>query len=208
MCVVDIKSPSWVVSRRGDHSGCGLVIAWRGETTHSGVDINNTHLSLINPLNFPRQVLALRYCRCLRRCVSLCVSLCVDYLLVRAITQNPFKLRSSNLDQMCKTIWWRSLSFCGAIDLDLLGQIWGQNPNLPHFEFVRTITHQAFKLGSPNLDQMCKMHGLRSLYFCRTIGLDLQCQIQLKSQNLHSHHDLKYTPDCFMVSIICTYLHT
>ena len=31
--------------------GCALVIARRGETTHSGVDVNNTHLSMINPLN-------------------------------------------------------------------------------------------------------------------------------------------------------------
>ena len=30
---------------------CALVIARRGETTHSGVDVNNTHLSMINPLN-------------------------------------------------------------------------------------------------------------------------------------------------------------
>ena len=42
---------SWVVSPRGDHSGCALVIARRSETTHSGVDVNNTHLSMINPLN-------------------------------------------------------------------------------------------------------------------------------------------------------------
>ena len=30
-------------------SGCALVIARRGETTHSGVDVNNTPLSVINP---------------------------------------------------------------------------------------------------------------------------------------------------------------
>ena len=28
---------------------CALVIARRGETTHSGVDVNNAHLSMINP---------------------------------------------------------------------------------------------------------------------------------------------------------------
>ena len=37
------------------------------------------------------------------------------------------------------------------------------NPNLPHFEFVRTITYHLFKLGSPNLDQRCKIHWFRSL---------------------------------------------
>ena len=36
------------------HSHCmrgALGIARRGETTHSGVDVNNTHQSMINPLN-------------------------------------------------------------------------------------------------------------------------------------------------------------
>ena len=50
-CVLLTSTPSWVVSPRGDHSGCALVIARRGETTHSGVDVNNTHLSMINPLS-------------------------------------------------------------------------------------------------------------------------------------------------------------
>ena len=31
------------------HQGCALVIARRGETTHEGVDVNNTHLSMVNP---------------------------------------------------------------------------------------------------------------------------------------------------------------
>ena len=30
---------------------CAPAIARRSETTHSGVDVNNTHLSMINPLN-------------------------------------------------------------------------------------------------------------------------------------------------------------
>ena len=57
-------------------------------------------------------------------CVCVCVSvLCVNQLLVSTITQDPFKLGSPNLDQRCKTTWLRSLLFCGAIDLDLQGQI-------------------------------------------------------------------------------------
>ena len=51
--LIALDSSSWVVSPRGDHSGCALVIARRGETTHSGVDVHNTHLSMINPLNKP-----------------------------------------------------------------------------------------------------------------------------------------------------------
>ena len=50
-CVLLTSTPSWVVLPRGDHSGCALVIARRGETTRSGVDVNNTHLPMINPLN-------------------------------------------------------------------------------------------------------------------------------------------------------------
>ena len=38
------------------HVIIALVIARRGETTHSGVDVNNTHLSMINPLNQPCQL--------------------------------------------------------------------------------------------------------------------------------------------------------
>ena len=37
-CVLLTSTPSWNVSPRG-------------ETTHKGVDVNNTHLSMINPLN-------------------------------------------------------------------------------------------------------------------------------------------------------------
>ena len=51
-------------------------------------------------------------------------------------------------------------------------------------EFVRTITHQPFKLGSPNLDQRCKRPWLRALLFCGMIDSDLQGQIELQSQNL------------------------
>ena len=51
------------------------------------------------------------------------------------------------------------------------------NQNLPHFEFVCTITHYPFKLGSPNLDQRWKTARLRSLLFWVAIELDLQGQI-------------------------------
>ena len=66
-------------------------------------------------------------------CICVCVSVClwVNHLLVRAITRDPFKLGSPNLDQRCKRPWLRSLLFWGggggggggAIDLDLQGQI-------------------------------------------------------------------------------------
>ena len=34
------------------------------------------------------------------------------------------------------------------------------------FKFVHVITHHLFKQGSPNLDQKCKTHWLRFLWFC------------------------------------------
>ena len=51
-------------------------------------------------------------------------------------------------------------------------------------QLVRAITHQLFKLESPNLDQRCKRPWLRSLLLLGTIDLELQGQIELKSQNL------------------------
>ena len=54
-------------------------------------------------------------------CVSVCP--CINHLLVRAITRDPIKLGSPNLDQRCKTPWLRCLLFWGAIDIDLQGQI-------------------------------------------------------------------------------------
>ena len=116
-------------------------------------------------------------------CVCLFVCLCVNHLLVRAITRDPFKLGSPNLVQRCKRPWLRSLLFCGLIDPDLQGQILLESPNLPHVELVRTMTHHPLKLGSPNLDQRCKIPWLRSLSFWEAIELDLQGQIWLKKSN-------------------------
>ena len=113
--------------------------------------------------------MAIGYCRCLR----LSVHPCVNHLLVRAITRDPLKLGSPNLNHRCKRTWLRSLLFWGVIDLYLQGQINLQSQNLPHFELVRPITHHPFKLGPPNLDQMFKIPRLRSLLFWGLIELDM-----------------------------------
>ena len=55
--------------------------------------------------------------------------------------------------------------FVGVIDHDLQGQILLKSKNLPHFELVPIILHHPFQLGSPNLEQRCKIHCLRSLLF-------------------------------------------
>ena len=96
---------------------------------------------------YPRPILAFGYCHCLHLCVCVCVyppaclpvrpSLCpsvcpsprqyvhvyVNYLLVCLITPDLFKRRSLNLVQRCKRPCYRTLSFCGMIELDLQGQI-------------------------------------------------------------------------------------
>ena len=96
-------------------------------------------------------------------CGSVCPCVGVNYELVRTITHRSFKLGSPNLDQWCKTPWFRSLLSLGVIDYDLQGQILLENQILPHFELVHTKTHQLFKLESPNLDQKCILALLRSL---------------------------------------------
>ena len=127
---------------------------------------------------YPRPVLAFGYCHRLRLwvCVSVCV--CINHELVPTITYPPFKLGSPNLDQRCKTPWFRTLLFLGMIDLDLQGQIKLESQILPHFELVHTITHQPFKLESPNLDQKCILALLRSLLILDLIGFDLHFHFQ------------------------------
>ena len=49
-CVLLTSTPSCVVSpRRAIPRAPARGIARRGETTHEGVDVNNTHPSMINP---------------------------------------------------------------------------------------------------------------------------------------------------------------
>ena len=82
--------------------------------------VHQSLLAYLTVLNYilvfyPRPVLAFGYCRCLLLFVCVCVSVCVwvNHLLVRAITRDPYKLGSPNLDQRCKTpllrtlwVWW------------------------------------------------------------------------------------------------------
>ena len=98
---------------------------------------------------------------------------CVNHLLVRAITRDPFNLGSPNLNHRYKKSLLWSLLFWGVVDLYLQGQIYPRSQNLPHFELVRAITHHPFKLGPPNLDQMCKIPWFRSLLFWGLIELGM-----------------------------------
>ena len=106
-------------------------------------------------------------------CVCVCVCLSVNHQLVRAITHQPFKLESPNLDQRWKRPWLRSLLFCGTIDVELQGQIELKSQNLPHFELVRAKSHHQLKSVFPNLGQKCILALLRSLLILGWIDLDV-----------------------------------
>ena len=67
-----------------------------------------------------------------------------------------------------------------------------QSLNLPHFEFVPNITHHPYKLGSPNLNQMCKIHWLISLLFWWQLTLTFKVKFELKSPIFWLHHYWKY----------------
>ena len=121
------------------------------------------------------------------RCLRLSVCVCGNHMLVRAITHHPFELGSPNLDHRCKRPWLRSLLYWGVIDLDLQGQIQLQSQNLPHFELVGAITHHPLKLGSPNLNQNCKIPWSRSLFFWGLIELDLS-NLTIFKNPVYLHH--------------------
>ena len=123
---------------------------------------------IISKVLLPEACMAIGYCRCLR--LSVCP--CVNHLLVRAITPDPFKLGSPNLNHRCKRPSLRSLLFWGVIDFRNF-KFTFEVKNLPHFELVRAITHHLFKLGPPNLDQMFKILWLRSILFGGSIEVDM-----------------------------------
>ena len=95
--------------------------------------------------SFGLRVLSLPASVCLSLSLSVRLSVCLSvcHLLVRAITRDPCKLGSPNLDQRCKRSWLRSPLFYGlAIDLDLQGQIWPKKANfqvLPYWKYITTI---------------------------------------------------------------------
>ena len=70
---------------------------------------------------YPRPLLASGYCCCLR--LSVCASVGHQVCPLISSTHQQFKLRSPNSEQSCKWPWLRSLAFCGAMDLDLQGEI-------------------------------------------------------------------------------------
>ena len=95
-------------------------------------------------------------------CVSVCQSVCQSLNCPRN-NSRPVQVRltkfgpkvQNDLVKVPKVLWsdqpWPSRSTIRS------------KSKVTHFELVRTITPHPFKLGSPNLDQRCKIHGSRSL---------------------------------------------
>ena len=127
---------SWgaVPSKYSLISNMGLKSLWSSKLTC----MSDLYFIYILSNFYTRPVLAFGYCHPLRLCVCMCGSLCVNYLLVCALTQDPFKLGSPNLDQRCKTTWFK-------VTIVLWNDWpWPSRSNLttvPHFEFVHTTTH-------------------------------------------------------------------
>ena len=61
--------------------------------------------------SFGLRVLSLSACVCV--CMCVCVRVSVNHEFFRAITHQPFKLGSPNLDQRCKRPWLISYCFVG-----------------------------------------------------------------------------------------------
>ena len=137
--------------------------------TESATRVAGDQQPFLPEASFGLRVLSLPACVC----VCVCVCLSVNHQLVRAVTHQPFKLESPNLDQRCKRPWLRSLLFFGMIDLELQSQIELKSQNLPHFELVRAISHHKLKSVFPNFGQKCILALLRSLLILGWIDLDV-----------------------------------
>ena len=83
----------------------------RNLSKHMAQTTKKSYLQFLPEASFGHWVLSLPAYVCGCVCVRVCVSLCVNHLLVCAISRDPFKLWSPNLDQRCKRFWLRSLLF-------------------------------------------------------------------------------------------------
>ena len=88
----------------------------------------------------------------------------VNQELVYKMTHDLFKLESPNLAERCKIHWPISLFFGGWLPLAFIVKC--QISLIINFKFICMTTHHLFKLGSPNLDQRCKITWLNFLFFC------------------------------------------
>ena len=124
--------------------------------------------------HYPRSVLAFGYCRCLRLCVcvSVCLSVCQSLACLHD-NSGPVQGRIAKFGPtMQKTLVKVPLVLGGNWPWPSRSNSTSES-EFPHFELVWTITHNPFKQGSPNLDQMWKIAWWRSLLFWVANDLDL-----------------------------------
>ena len=93
--------------------------------------------------------------------------------LVTVITRHAFDLGSPNLHQMCILGPSRRLLKMVLIDLDLQAYLGLKLSKSAKNGLVTAITRHAFKLGLPNLQQICILGPPRSLLKMVLIDLDL-----------------------------------
>ena len=183
-------------------------------------------------LFYPRPILAFGYCHCLRLGVYVYVCVFINHLLVRLITLDPFKLGSPNLDQRCETPWLRSLFFvvvvvfCFVFVCFFFRCVKPQPSKSKFTPFWVCPQHNSssVQVRITKFEPDVQNTLVNIPVVLVAINLDLQDEIRIEKSNflasplleIHNHHKttrepwvvprLHHRPDCFMVSILCTYL--
>ena len=152
------------------------------------------------------------------------VCLCVNHLLVRAITRDPLKLGSSNLDHRCKRPWlrsllfldWSTLTFKVKFDLKVkIYPIWAcpYNNSPP-------IQSRITKFGPEVQYTLVKIFFVLGGQLTLTFKVKYDFKIKFSGFTLpekHNHHiatreqripRLFHGPDCFTVAILWMFSYT
>ena len=131
------------------------------------------HLSFLPEASFGLRVLSSP------ASVGLCVRVCVYQS--RACphdNSSPIQARITKLGpEMQNTLVWVPIVFGDDRPWSLRSNLTWKS-NFTHFELVHPITHQPFKLESPNLDRKCILALSRSLLILDFIGCDLHFHFQ------------------------------
>ena len=130
---------------------------------------------------YPRPVLAFGYCRCLRLCVCVSVCPCVCVCQSRACPHDNSPLVQTRITKFGTKVQKTLVKVPIVFGDD---RPWPSRSNLTwksnftSFWACPPITHQAFKLESPNLDRKCILALLRSQLILDKIAFDLHLHFQ------------------------------
>ena len=129
-------------------------------------------------------------CPCLCVCISVCPNMCQQSCLhdISSPVQARITKFGSGVEKTLinfPNVEWLTLISNVKFNLKSKFTSFWACLHLSHFQFACTVTHQAFKQGSANLDQRCKIPLLRSLLWVgvgvgvgvRVFDLDLQGKI-------------------------------